>query len=105
MASLFPLTPYTALGSLLSVALSSVTAKSIIMITYLSSLVNVQLHRRGCTVFADGTVQPTVTRVFNWGAIFILGKEKRPKRQRGLSQTQKVTIVISKSLDNVGFQS
>ena len=66
MASLFPLTPYTVLRSLLSVALSSVTAKSIIMIPYILHFVNVQLHRRGCTVSADGIVQPTATRVFNF---------------------------------------
>ena len=29
-----------------------------------SSLVNEQLRRRGCTVFADATVQPNATRVF-----------------------------------------
>ena len=66
MASLFPLTPYTALRSHSCVALSSVTAKSIIMIPYILHFVNVQLHRRGCTVFADGIVQPTATRVFNF---------------------------------------
>ena len=94
MASLFPLTPYTVLRSLLSVALSSVTAKSIIMIPYILHFVNVQLHRRGCTVSADGTVQPTATRVFNFkrpgcstGALYsslqknLMSEEKAPLLQ------------------------
>ena len=36
------------------------------MIPYILHFVNVQPRRRGCTVFADATVQPNATRVFNF---------------------------------------
>ena len=65
-ASLSPLNPATALGSLLSVALSSVTAKSIYMIPSVAICVNVQPRRHGCTVFSDGGVQFTPTTLFSF---------------------------------------
>lgn len=44
--------------------LSSRTAKSIFMIPLYHNFVNVQLHRRRCTVFSVGTVQFVPTKVF-----------------------------------------
>ena len=65
------------LGSILTVALSSVTAKSIFMIPQLFVIVNVQLPRRRCSVSAalvfnlrGETVQFVTVRVFNGSAIF-----------------------------------
>ena len=65
-ASLSPLNPVTALGSLLSVALSSVTAKSIYMIPSVAICVNVQPRRCGRSVFSDGGVQFTPTTLFSF---------------------------------------
>ena len=65
-ASLSPLNPAMALGSLLSVALSSVTAKSIYMIPSVAICVNVQPRRHGCTVLSDGGVQFTPTTLFSF---------------------------------------
>lgn len=64
-------TPYTALGSLLSVALSSDMVKSSLMIPFLLKKVNVQSLRRHCSVLSDEGVQSKTARVFNSTAIFM----------------------------------
>lgn len=79
-ASLSLLNPVTALRSLLSVALSSVTAKSIFMIP--SIFISCQrtstptrvysLERRRCSVYSDDTVQFQTAQVFIDTAIFSL---------------------------------
>lgn len=53
VASLSPPTPYTALMSLLSVALSSVTAKSNSMILPDAGCVNIQPVRKACSISAE----------------------------------------------------
>ena len=53
VASLSPPTPYTALVSLLSVALSSVTDKSRFMIQPRRCRVNIQLARKHCSIQAE----------------------------------------------------
>ena len=73
LASLSPLNPATALWSLLSVALSSVTAKSNYMIPFV--FISCQctttptrvfsFERRQCSIFSDGGVQFTPTTLFN----------------------------------------
>ena len=77
-ASLSPLNPATALGALLSVALSSVTAKSNYMIPFV--FISCQcttmptkvysFERRRCSVYSDDTVQFQTAQVFNDTAIF-----------------------------------
>ena len=64
-------TPYTALRSLLSVALSSGMVKSNLIIPFISDKVNVQPFRRHCSVISDEGVQFKTARVFNSTAIFI----------------------------------
>ena len=64
-------TPYTALRSLLSVALSSGMVKSKLMIPFISEKVNVQPFRRHCSVINDEGVQFKTAEVFNSTAIFI----------------------------------
>ena len=66
-------TPYTALRSLLSVALSSGMVKSNLIIPFISDKVNVQPFRRHCSVISDEGVQFKTARVFNSTAIFTLG--------------------------------
>ena len=63
-------TPYTALRSLLSVALSSGMVKSNLIIPFISDKVNVQPFRRHCSVISDEGVQFKTARVFNSTAIF-----------------------------------
>lgn len=63
-------TPYTALKSLLSVALSSGMVKSNLIIPFISDKVNVQPFRRHCSVISDEGVQFKTARVFNSTAIF-----------------------------------
>ena len=53
VASLSPPTPYTALMSLLSVALSSVTVKSSLMIPSRACRVNIQPARKPCSITAE----------------------------------------------------
>ena len=65
-------TPYTALRSLLSVALSSGMVKSNLIIPFISDKVNVQPFRRHCSVISDEGVQFKTARVFNSTAIFKL---------------------------------
>ena len=65
-------TPYTALRSLLSVALSSGMVKSNLIIPFISDKVNVQPFRRHCSVISDEGVQFKTARVFNSTAIFIM---------------------------------
>ncbi len=77
-ASLSLLNPVPALGSLLSVALSSVTAKSNYMIPFV--FISCQctttptrvysFERRRCSVYSDDTVQLKTAQVFNNTAIF-----------------------------------
>ena len=72
-ASLSLLNPTTALGSLLSVALSSVTAKSNYMIPFVFILCQctttptrvLSFERRQGSIFSDGGVQFTPTTLFN----------------------------------------
>lgn len=88
-------TPYTALRSLLSVALSSGMVKSNLIIPFISDKVNVQPFRRHCSVISDEGVQFKTARVFNSTAIF--NKEKDIMQLRvgsGLPNIQK------KSLEN-----
>lgn len=63
-------TPYTALKSLLSVALSSGMVKSNLIIPFISDKVNVQPFRRHCSVISDEGVQFKTAMVFNSTAIF-----------------------------------
>lgn len=63
-------TPYTALRSLLSVALFSDMVKSSLMIPFLLKKVNVQSLRRHCSVLSDEGVQFQTARVFNSTAVF-----------------------------------
>ena len=65
-------TPYTALRSLLSVALSSGMVKSNLIIPFISDKVNVQPFRRHCSVISDEGVQFKTARVFNSTAIFTI---------------------------------
>lgn len=68
-------TPYTALRSLLSVALSSGMVKSNLIIPFISDKVNVQPFRRHCSVISDEGVQFKTARVFNSTAIFSRSSE------------------------------
>lgn len=63
-------TPYTALRSLLSVALSSGMVKSNLIIPFISEKVNVQPFHRHCSVISDEGVQFKTAEVFNSTAIF-----------------------------------
>ena len=72
-------TPYTALRSLLSVALSSGMVKSNLIIPFISDKVNVQPFRRHCSVISDEGVQFKTARVFNSTAIFIHLKMERKR--------------------------
>ena len=78
-------TPYTALRSLLSVALSSGMVKSNLIIPFISDKVNVQPFRRHCSVISDEGVQFKTARVFNSTAIFI---------KRGSAYSEVLSYVI-----------
>lgn len=90
MASLFPLTPYTALRSHSCVALSSVTAKALLwyhtfrpLSMYNFTVGGVQLHRRGCSVSTDGTGM----RTKSWTGKVKNGKKIYGRRKRKGNQT------------------
>ena len=74
VASLSPPTPYTALMSLLSVALSSATAKSNSMILPDACRVNIQPARKACSISAESLLNlsgihaqfPGLAAQFRW---------------------------------------
>ena len=70
MVSLFPLNPVY--GARVAPQCCLILSyKSIFSIPPNKPVVNVQLCLRGCSVCANGTVQPIATKVFNWGAALL----------------------------------
>ena len=89
-------TPYTALRSLLSVALSSGMVKSNLIIPFISDKVNVQPFRRHCSVISDEGVQFKTARVFNSTAIFKCAFNKRKELPNGKIFYLSPTLLCSK---------
>ena len=85
-------TPYTALRSLLSVALSSGMVKSNLIIPFISDKVNVQPFRRHCSVISDKGVQFKTARVFNSTAIFNGKKDPSFEVLFDIASALKVTV-------------